>query len=156
MGVTTPNTTYKPFYVYCHNDGDSLVYVGKGSEGRAWACTGRKGNHKPFMDTRLNNGDQSFVNIIATNLTEQDAYELEELIIKEAQPIYNKFFTEEWKATNKERGLKGAEASSKPVNTPIGVFKSGREAARQLGIKQYSLYARIRSESENMKEYYYV
>ena len=115
-----------------------------------------KKNHLLFMNDNLNNGYSSFVEIITTQLTERDAFELEELIIKEAQPIYNSFFTHEWREANKERGLKGARVTMKPVHTPNGTFESGREAARQVGINQGALYARIRSESEAMKEYYYV
>ena len=145
------------YYVYKHiDDTGKCVYIGKGSGGRAWATTGRKGEHSPFMLNRLNSGNASFVEVSATNLTEDEALELEELCIKEAQPLYNRFFTDEWKQSNKERGLKGAKASSKEVHTPFGIFKSGLEASRELNIPKARLYARIRSTSYNMKDYYYV
>lgn len=156
MSVTSASTTYKPFYVYCHKENQTIVYVGKGSEGRAWASNGRKGKHKPFMDSRLNIGDSSFVEFISFNMKEEDAIELEELIIKEAQPIYNRFFTDEWKQSNKERGLKGAKATMKTVHTPYGIFESVSEAARQLNIGKSCLFARVNSKHSNMKEYYYV
>ena len=143
------------YYVYAHReDNGEIVYIGKGHGGRAFSTNNRKGEHGPFMMERLTNGDSSFVMFSATHLSSEEALVEEERWIKAAQPKFNRFFTDEWKEANKERGLKGANATKKKCKTPLGSFESLTEAARRHGYKDAgSISYRIR---KGFKYYEYV
>ena len=78
------------FYVYFHMDGDEIVYVGKGSRGRAWDCqTGknRSAAHSEFMLDRLPFLDIKFP---SHGITEDEADSLEKLMIGKHQPKFNR------------------------------------------------------------------
>lgn len=126
------------YYVYFHLDGEEIVYIGYGRGSRCCSSVGRKGGHAPFMDSKISAGDFSFIAIIENSLCKEDAVKLEERLIKETQPAFNKFFTESWKNTNRDRGLKGAEVSKKRCRTPLGIFPSISEAAKAHGYKSVS------------------
>jgi len=143
------------YYVYAHLDNTGkTVYIGKGQGGRAFSTNNRKGGHGAFMMGKLTNGDVSFVFFLHKNLSSNKALEIEEQLIKEMQPEFNRFFTNAWKDDNKNRGLKGANATKKKCITPLGTFNSISEAARQHGFKDAgSILYRIK---KGFKNYEYV
>jgi len=86
------------YYVYKHIDPRTgeLLYVGYGSKERAWRC-GHKGtsfrskHYTDFMDTLLAEGfiPTDWVEIFARGLSKNEAYALEQALIKETKPRFN-------------------------------------------------------------------
>jgi len=84
------------FYVYLHVDRNgSVVYVGKGSAGRAWdARPTTRGNnggaeqHHAWMSERILN-EEEFVEMVATKLTNRQALVLESSIKEYLIPKFN-------------------------------------------------------------------
>ena len=137
------------YYVYIHYEDDNPVYIGMGGGGRAFNTASRKEEHKLWMLERLDNGDASFVSFEAVGLTKEEASIKEANLIRSLQPRYNRFFTESWKENNKERGLKGAAATSVSCTTPLGKFESFSAAARAHGFKDAgSIHYRIKNKHE--------
>ncbi len=137
------------YYIYIHYHDDEPVYVGMGGGGRAFTSVGRKGGHKEWMLERLDKGDASFVSFDSVGLVKEEAVLREADLIRTLQPRYNRFFTESWKQNNKERGMKGAIATSAPCVTPLGIFPSFSAAARAHGFKDAgSIHYRVRNKHE--------
>jgi hypothetical protein len=83
----------KNFYVYVHYDNDetNIVYVGKGSGGRAWdtrSSTRSNNEHMQWMNNKILN-NESFVKIIETKVISSHALELESLILSYSKPKFN-------------------------------------------------------------------
>jgi hypothetical protein len=138
----------KNHYVYAHSYRDEIIYIGMGHEGRAFAATGRKPLHKIFMSARLRKGDVSFVSFLETGLTEADAKALEAKLIRKFQPPLNRYFTDKWRDILKNKGLKGAEKSRRPVITPKGRFESLTKAALAHEVTISAIYLRIKNHKE--------
>ena len=84
------NNTY---YVYCHTHPitKEVVYVGKGSRGRAWHCAesnSRSQDHAKWMTELLNSGftPDKWVELLETNLYEDEAFNLEQKYINSTFP----------------------------------------------------------------------
>jgi hypothetical protein len=132
------------YYVYLHWDGNVPVYVGKGINDRAWRSTNRRNKeHSAFLNKCFNN-NINCVKLIATHLTEEDALELEELILQESDMKFNMTHTKEWYKRLREQSKQQAKRRRKPVTTPLGKFKSITEAANAHGIKRPSATARLK------------
>lgn len=92
-------TTYQSIhYVYTHTDPETgeIVYIGKGSRGRAWHCAeynNRSVDHAAFLNDLINLGftPDSWVTIIEAGLSSRDAYKLEADLIwgLDSYPKYN-------------------------------------------------------------------
>ena len=69
----------KNFYVYEHwrLDRDECFYVGKGKEKRAYNIYNRNAHHKAIMEKLSREGSGMEVRMVATGLTEDDAFSLE-------------------------------------------------------------------------------
>ena len=67
------------FYVYEHwrLDRDECFYVGKGKGNRAYRMRGRNLHHRAIMDKLLREGSGMEVRMVATGLSENDAFSLE-------------------------------------------------------------------------------
>lgn len=67
------------FYVYEHwrLDRDECFYVGKGSGGRAYNMNNRNAHHRAIMGKLSREGSGMEVRMVATGLTEDDAFSLE-------------------------------------------------------------------------------
>ena len=75
------------FYVYRHNDFDGVcAYVGKGCGKRAWHTTKRDAAHKAW----INSCSHSYVEIVDDCLTELQAFRLENQLLREEVPRFNK------------------------------------------------------------------
>lgn len=132
------------FYVYLHRDGNVPVYVGKGINDRAWRSGNRTSKaHTEFLNKCFNK-NVNCVTLIATGLSEEDALELEELILQESNMKFNQTHTEEWYARLRKQSKQQAKARCKPVTTPLGKFKSITEAANAHGIKRPSATERLK------------
>lgn len=84
------------YYVYHHEHPDTgeVVYVGKGSRGRAWHCAesnSRGASHAVWMNGLIADGftPDAWVVLLETGLTEADAYAKEALLIDNHLPIFN-------------------------------------------------------------------
>lgn len=89
----------KIHYVYTHTDPntETVVYVGKGSRGRAWHCAetnSRSPEHALWLNGLIKLGytPDSWVTIIETGLTEKESLALEATIMQSyaVWPMYNK------------------------------------------------------------------
>jgi hypothetical protein len=79
------------YYVYQHrDDNENVVYVGKGSTGRAWDTKGRDEDHINWMCQQL-----PFLNvfIVQSDMLEREAFWLENDLIKQLKPKFNKSFS---------------------------------------------------------------
>ncbi len=80
------------YYVYAHinPENDGLLYIGKGTDGRAWDIYTRGRGHKETLQAYvLSHGRGSYVRIIADNLENEHALMLEKRLIHECQPPFN-------------------------------------------------------------------
>jgi hypothetical protein len=146
------------YYVYQQIDSDGvIVYVGKGSTGRAWDIKGRDKDHIQWMSEQL-----PFLNvvIVQANMIEREAFWLENDLIKKYNPKFNKSFSKYGEANpNYKHGnrtgvkrnpkfkpngepnpdynpnLKSGNSSRPIVCTTNGLeYSSAKEAAIQLGL----------------------
>ena len=75
------------YYVYLHIDGNEIVYVGKGIDGRAWSTCRNDPEHKKWMKEKLPNNIT--IKFEALNLTENKALYIEHQLIKNYNPKFN-------------------------------------------------------------------
>lgn len=75
------------YYVYVHRDlDDNIVYVGKGTGGRAWDVTRCRGQHKEHQEWMQKQMERGFIpsdwtDVLYKGLTEKDAYTKEKEIL---------------------------------------------------------------------------
>ena len=81
-------------YVYVHKDSaGNILYVGIGRDGRAWDYSLRRdAEHSEWLVSQLllGRGYQDITILVGTRLTRRDAAELENEMIKDLQPIFNR------------------------------------------------------------------
>lgn len=84
------------YYIYFHviPETEELVYIGKGSRGRAWHCAesnSRSEEHAKWMNDLILRGytPDAWVRIVESSLTEEDALAKELQLIHEKRPIFN-------------------------------------------------------------------
>ncbi len=94
MNKELPSVYQSIYYVYTHTDPETeeVIYVGKGSRGRAWHCaeTNSRGyTHAQHLNTLTLQGytPDSWVTIIASGLTSEEAYKLETDLIWSLEPF---------------------------------------------------------------------
>ena len=75
------------YYVYKHIEYGKEVYIGKGKGDRAWKKSDKVDEHKQRMESGLIN-----VKIIASDLSEEEAFAIERELIKIRNPKYNCIF----------------------------------------------------------------
>lgn len=85
------------YYTYTHvcPDTKEVVYVGVGSEGRAWLCSGaRADDHTEWMRELLSRGvtPDEWVVIGDRGLSKKEALEIELMLIHNFRPRFNKNF----------------------------------------------------------------
>ena len=72
------------YYVYKHIEDGEEVYIGKGKNNRAWHKSDKIGEHK----YKMRDGSIK-VKIIASDLSEEEAFAIERELIKIRNPKYN-------------------------------------------------------------------
>lgn len=85
------------YYVYAHYDCDekNIVYIGKGSGGRAWdarpTTRGNNGGHNDHCGWICNKilDNQSFVKILVSRVNSSEALEIEGLLKAMIKPVFN-------------------------------------------------------------------
>lgn len=86
------------YYVYEHVRGSEVRYVGKGKGNRAWSEKRTNSDHTRWILDCIH-GEEAFVQMVGTRLTEEEALELEKKQIRtrliEGEPLYNKVYTGE-------------------------------------------------------------
>ena len=82
------------YYVYKHVDGDEIVYIGMGQGQRAWRHDNtRSKDHIEWMKT---NNLFDCVQCVKNGLSKNDANRLEEELIAEYQPKFNRKHTQDY------------------------------------------------------------
>ena len=77
---------YNNYYVYIHRTEDGrCLYVGKGTQGRAWDISSRDGYHKRYLEGYTHD----YVEIVESNLSEEEAIKAERKLIREEDPPAN-------------------------------------------------------------------
>ena len=80
------------FYVYTHvNRNGEVVYVGKGSKGRAWdsrPTTRDNVKHCEWMDREILD-ERPFVKFVASNLLSSQALAIEKTLRDQLKPFFN-------------------------------------------------------------------
>ncbi len=84
------------YYVYKHTDKDKILYVGMGSNGRAWQVNSRSTGHSKFLVKCLHKNISS-IKIIKYFNNKSDAYRYEAKLISYYKPKYNKTWTQAYK-----------------------------------------------------------
>jgi hypothetical protein len=75
------------YYVYVHTDFDGLIlYVGKGKGKRAWHMSSRDSAHRDWLNTI----EHDPVEIVEEDLTEFEAFRLENSLLRSEEPRFNK------------------------------------------------------------------
>jgi len=98
------------YYVYKHIERGKEVYIGKGSHGRAWEQNRKINEHTQRMKRGLIK-----VKIMASDLSEKEAFAIEGELIKIRQPKYNNYFTD--RTLEKDSNMKKI---SKAINQMSG------------------------------------
>lgn len=82
------------FYVYYHVEPSSreIVYIGKGTGGRAWDVTRSRGEHKEHQEWMMSLMDEGFVPsdwvvIFKKGLSEKEAFKEERELLNETGPV---------------------------------------------------------------------
>lgn len=76
------------FYVYYHIDTNTkeVVYIGKGTNNRAWEF---RDNSRNEIWTNYKNNNKLDVKIVASNLSQEEAISIEKALIETKKPILN-------------------------------------------------------------------
>ena len=83
------------YYVYAHVDPvtEEVLYIGKGTDGRAWMISRRGTGHSEYLyEFVSDHGRGSYVRIIADEMEHEDALILEKGLIALNQPGLNSRF----------------------------------------------------------------
>tara|TARA_B110000977_G_scaffold149364_1_gene189328 strand:+ start:53 stop:508 length:456 start_codon:yes stop_codon:yes gene_type:complete len=86
----------KKHYVYTHSDKGKIVYVGKGSGGRAWDKIRKSSEHSKFIANILHKNISS-IKIIKYFNDKMDAFKYENELIHKLKPKFNETWTQEHK-----------------------------------------------------------
>ena len=85
------------YYVYAHvnPETEALLYIGKGTDGRAWKISCRKAGHLETLENYVSeHGRGSYVRIIADDLESDEAFTIERQLIWECKPPFNSRITQ--------------------------------------------------------------
>lgn len=78
------------YYVYGHYVNDELVYIGKGTDNRAWSSKRFNLNHQNWASERImSNSWGNCVKILIPNLSSKEAREQEKKLIETCKPKWN-------------------------------------------------------------------
>lgn len=106
------------YYVYQHvNSEGEIVYVGKGSTGRAWDIKGRDIEHINWMSSQL-----PYLNvvIVQANMIEREAFWLENELIQQLKPKFNKSFSKYGQSNPNYKHGKRVNVKRNPKFKPNG------------------------------------
>jgi hypothetical protein len=132
QGGNVKPTMNNNFYVYQHVDPRTnlIRYIGKGRGKRAWDFSARYGHHKNWLKQLKDAGLEPRVELIETDKTEEQAFELERLWVAACrssfQPLTN--------LTDGGEGLSGlvhSEETRKKISENHVLRGPGRETALQ-------------------------
>lgn len=149
----------KKFYVYEHwrLDRDECFYVGKGKDKRAYKMRDRNLHHRAIMAKLSRDGSGMDVRMVATGLTEDEAFLLE----IERIAFWRSVGVDLANLTNGGEGTSGFPSHNKCKVFCVSTgeyFESAMEAAKSfnLGINAVSQACSGRSESANGIKFIYV
>ena len=130
----------KKFYVYEHwrLDRDECFYVGKGKGGRAYKMRDRNAHHRAIMDKLSREGSGMEVRMVATGLTEDEAFTLE----VERIAFWRGIGVDLANRTNGGEGTSGFSAHNRQKVMCVDTgekFESASDAAKRFGFSPASI-----------------
>jgi len=139
--------TLNIYYVYFHTDPETneIVYIGKGSRGRAWHCAesnSRGEAHANWMNALVLDGftPEAWVTLKETALTEKDAYVLERAYINQHLPKFN------------SKHDQACKLSSEDLTKIVTLRETGLsyiKIAEQLGYSTMTIYRAYNGQTKN-------
>jgi len=143
------------YYVYLHvaeweDDEayyDEVVYVGKGKHHRAWCPDNRCEEHRKWMlDSLPTHLRPQFPHV---GLTQEQALRLEEKLIREYEPKWNKQHNGKCASAKGEANSKAklTEDEVLAIKYLLAPLMSGSEIAREFGVHKSSIYKIINNQN---------
>tara|TARA_R110000744_G_scaffold371335_1_gene482266 strand:+ start:99 stop:620 length:522 start_codon:yes stop_codon:yes gene_type:complete len=105
----------KKYYVYKHTDKDKVVYIGMGTNGRAWEVYKRSPEHSKFIVKCLHKNISS-IEVIKYFNNKSDTYKYESKLINYYKPKYNKTWTQAYKDLISCKGRKVSLATISKIS----------------------------------------
>ena len=148
------------YYVYTHEhpvDG-TVVYVGMGQKGRAWAIANSGGDNAAygnrskdhfnwFLQLEANNYTlDQIVNIKARGLTKKEALSVERGLIDEYRPTFNKVM-----------GIKLLKMTEEKYSKAVALREDGMsysKIAEELGFSPMTVHRALNGQTKNIGEEY--
>lgn len=151
MGLNTYQEVISPkiYYVYKHIDPETreVMYIGKGSKGRAWYFgheSGRSEEHNSYLMTLTYRGytAEAFVEIISSQLTEEEAFKLESALLEDHfnRPKYN---------SKKDHSCKLTQEVIDHIFKLRGIGFSYDKIAKEVGFSTMTVYRAYTGQTKN-------
>lgn len=153
------NNNYLPtdyiYYVYKHVDprSNELIYIGHGSRGRAWThgsdkTVVRSQEHLAHLDRMIYDGfvASDWVHIIERGLDKSSACKIEQDLIREFKPAYNK-----------PQGKHLLKMTPEQFGLCLEMRESGmfyHEIATEVGVSTMTVYRALNGQTKNIGEDY--
>lgn len=141
------------YYVYKHVDPRSgeLIYIGHGCRGRAWIHGSRRSvlrsqTHLDHLESMTEDGfiATDWVKIVTSGITKTDACKLEQELIRELKPTYNK-----------PQGLHLLKLSSEDLELCRELRSQGlfyNQIASEVGVSTMTVYRALNGQTKNIQE----
>lgn len=152
QGKNPPTDYSKIYYVYKHMDprnGD-LLYVGHGSKGRAWTHGSkhtvlRSQEHLKHLDALLLAGyiPSDWVEVCKRGLTKSEACHIEQEMIRELSPIFNKPMG--------LNSLRFTEGKQKKAMTLRKQGLSYKDIGQKIGLSTMTVYRGLNNQTKNVE-----
>lgn len=149
MNNYLPTETYY-VYEHFHPDTDEVVYIGHGWKGRAWthgnaSTVLRSQEHTKWLDSINLKGylPCDYVRILARGLYKTDACKLEQELIREKQPTFNK-----------PQGLQHLKVTDEVLERMLHQRKLGGSystIAKEVGLSAMTVYRAVNKQTKNLQ-----
>lgn len=143
------------YYVYAHNDPRSgeLIYIGHGCRGRAWTHGSDKSvlrsqEHLAHLDSMTADGFHAgdWVSIVNSGITKSDACKIEQALIRDLKPTYNK-----------PQGKQNLKLTPEQYNLCLEMRDDGmfyHQIAEEVGVSPMTVYRALNGQTKNIGEDY--
>ena len=140
------------YYVYKHTDPrtDELIYIGHGCRGRAWIHGSEKTvlrstDHLAHLEAMTQEGfiATDWVEVVNSGLSKKDACKIEQELIRELQPTYNK-----------PQGKHLLKLSKDQLDLCKELREQGlfyHQIAEEVGVSTMTVYRALNGQTKNIK-----